>query len=96
MFVYILHSPTADTFYIGFTSGSVEERLRKHLQAYYEKKYTARHHDWKVFLSIACKSDTQARAIEKHIKKMKSKTYIKNLKSYPEITEKLLLKYHNS
>ena len=32
---------------------------------------------------------TQALAIEKHIKSMKSRKYLENLKKYPEITEKL-------
>jgi putative endonuclease len=30
--------------------------------------------------------------IERHIKKMKSKKYIQNLKKYPEMVEKLLIK----
>jgi putative endonuclease len=40
-------------------------------------------------------SENQARLIEKHIKKMKSKTYIHNLVKYPEIAEKLLLKFRD-
>ena len=32
-------------------------------------------------------------AIERHIKKMKSKTYIRNLKKYTEINEKLLMRF---
>jgi putative endonuclease len=31
--------------------------------------------------------------IEQHIKKMKSKVYIQNLKRYPEILQKLINKY---
>ncbi len=31
--------------------------------------------------------------IENHIKKMKSKKYIKDLKKYPEIAQKLIKKY---
>ncbi len=38
-------------------------------------------------------SKAQALAIEKHIKAMKSKIYIHNLKKYPEMIDKLLLKY---
>ena len=35
----------------------------------------------------------EARNIEAHIKKMKSKTYIENLKKYSDLREKLLEKY---
>ena len=35
----------------------------------------------------------QARNIESHIKKMKSKVYIENLVKYPEIIERLKEKY---
>jgi len=37
----------------------------------------------------------QARAIERHIKKMKSKKYIENLKMYEEISVKLIALYKN-
>jgi putative endonuclease len=35
----------------------------------------------------------QARLIEELIKKMKSKIHIQNLKKYPEILQKLIVKY---
>jgi putative endonuclease len=35
----------------------------------------------------------QALRIEKHIKNMKSKKYIEDIKKYPEITERLKEKY---
>jgi len=49
MKVYILYSEKGDTFYIGFTSRTVEERLREHLLGYYVNRFTARYDDWKVF-----------------------------------------------
>ena len=49
--------------------------------------------DWKVFFTIECSSKKQGLAIEKHIKNMKSKTYIRNLAKYPEIAMKLIQKY---
>jgi putative endonuclease len=48
---------------------------------------------WEVYLTIDCKNKKQAIAIEKHIKSMKSKTYIENLKKYPEMKEKLKSKF---
>ena len=45
--------------------------------------------DWELFLKIECKDIFEARKIERHIKKMKSKKYLENLKKYPEIIKKL-------
>ena len=42
---------------------------------------------------ITLNSKLQALAIEKHIKKMKSKIYIENLTRYPEMSNKLIKKY---
>jgi putative endonuclease len=46
-----------------------------------------------VFLVIENLEYQQSRKIEKHIKRMKSKTFIENLKKYPELIEKLKRKY---
>ncbi len=89
--VYILHSQKLDRFYIGYSS-NFEERIEFHKNAP-AHKFTAKADDWTLFHSIHCNSKPQALSIEKHIKKMKSKTYIQNLKKYPEITQKLLIKY---
>ena len=56
-------------------------------------KFTGKAKDWEVFLRFYCRSRTQALAVEKHIKSMKSKRYIENLKKYPEMLEKLRSKY---
>jgi putative endonuclease len=94
-YVYILFSEQLDKFYIGFTTLTVEDRLQKHVSLYYENKFTAKADDWTIFLEIECKNQTVARKIEAHIKAMKSKKYIQNLKKYPEIRFKLLEKYDN-
>jgi putative endonuclease len=94
--VYILHSKSADKFYIGFTSIQIEERFERHLNGYYQNKFTATYSDWILFCEIKCESNEQARKIEAHIKKMKSKVYINNLIKYPEIIEKLLQKFKDS
>jgi putative endonuclease len=78
---YIIYSP------------SFEERILKHNAKQYGQKYTSFTNDWKLFISIECSTVTQAMAVEKHIKKMKSRVYIQNLKTYPGIIEKLLQKY---
>jgi putative endonuclease len=93
-YCYILYSPTINRFYVGSTELEPEQRLELHnIQYYGDKKFTARANDWALFLEIQCNSVQQARKIESHIKRMKSKTYIKNLKKYPELREKLIAKY---
>jgi putative endonuclease len=52
-------------------------------------KYTYRAKDWELVFTIECKDKSQAIAFEKHIKNMKSKTYIQNLIKYPEMVENL-------
>jgi len=90
-FVYILFSEKLNRFYSGYTS-DIENRMVYHQQAE-SHKFTSNADDWKLYLQIECTSKNQALAIEKHIKKMKSKVYIKNLKTYPEMRLKLLSLY---
>jgi|AntRauTorcE11897_2_1112592.scaffolds.fasta_scaffold180653_1 putative endonuclease len=93
-FVYILFSEDLDRFYTGLTTLTIDERLENHLEKKYsELNYTQKTDDWELFYAIKCEDFSQARKIELHIKRMKSKIYIQNLVKYPEITEKLLEKY---
>ncbi len=89
--VYILYSTKLDRFYIGFTT-NFDVRMEFHNNPE-TRKFTAKANDWILFDKIECESKSQALSIEKHIKSMKSKTYIKNLKQYSEIKEKLKVKY---
>ena len=74
-YVYILHSERIEKFYIGETF-NVEERLERHNAGYYEDKWSVIGRPWQVFLKIECESKSQALALEKHIKRMKSRAYI--------------------
>jgi putative endonuclease len=70
----------------------LEARIHKHNSHHYgEHRYTAKAEDWHLTFVIECKTFSQAVKIEKHIKRMKSSTYIKNLSIYPEMAEKLKL-----
>ena len=93
--VYILYSLSCNQFYTGATSIAVENRLERHLVKYYENKFTAKEQDWEVFFVIDCETMKQAFQIEKHIKRMKSKKYINDLKKFPGISEKLKIQYSN-
>ncbi len=90
---YIIYSPSVDAFYIGVTQEGIEHRLLKHNQSDYVNHFTSKAHDWQLFLLLPCDSVAQSMKIEKHIKSMKSRKYIQNLKTYPEIFEKLKIKY---
>ena len=89
--VYILYSAILDRFYIGSTS-DFEVRMKFHDNSE-ARKFTAKTDDWILFDKIDCESKSQVLSIEKHIKSMKSKTYIKNLKQYPEMKEKLKIRF---
>jgi putative endonuclease len=90
-FCYILFSPSIDKFYIGSTTHSVESRIAKHNTAFYPgNHFTHQTSDWELYLAIPCINSIMAKRIENHIKRMKSKKYIRDLKRYPELIEKLL------
>lgn len=90
-FVYILFSAKLNRFYIGYTS-DFETRMEFHKNAE-SHKFTANAEDWELYVKIECDNKPQGLDIEKHIKKMKSKTYIENLIKYPDIILKLKEKY---
>ena len=94
--VYILYSKSGDAYYTGFTTELIKLRIDRHNNDYYDDKYTKSGKPWELFLEIKCASDNQAMAIEKHIKSMKSKKYIQNLKTYSEMAEKLLTRFADS
>ena len=93
MICYVIFSPSISQYYVGITSELVETRLLKHNEAYYGKSFTSKVNDWLIYLEIPCECTRQMFQIEKHIKRMKSKIYIENLKKYPEMIDKLQEKY---
>ena len=91
-FVYILWSNKLKRFYIG-TTDNVEARLNEHNTAFYVDSFSVKGIPWKLFYLIECSNSQQAYKIEKHIKSIKSSKYVNNLKAYPEMSKKLLMKY---
>ena len=92
-YVYILYSSTLDKYYIGSTTYNPKERLRQHNKLHYQNSFTSKGRPWKIFFLLKYSSKVQALSIERHIKKMKSKIYLRNLKAFPELTNKLLSIY---
>ena len=90
--VYILFSAKLNKHYIG-SCNDLLVRMEKHKQKKYQGAYTKISDDWELYLSINDLEYKQARAIESHIKRMKSKVYIENLFNYPTIIERLREQY---
>ena len=88
---YILHSEKLSKYYVGYSS-DLDIRIMFHKNSQ-PRKFTYKAKDWKLYYKIDCTSKSQGKAIEAHIKRMKSKVYIQNLKKYPEIAQKLKNKY---
>ena len=79
-----------------FYTGSSKEllpRMEQHINKEIKNSFTTKADDWILYLSIENLDYKQARSIERHIKKMKSSQYIRNLKKYKEIIKKLIIKY---
>jgi putative endonuclease len=90
--VYILFSKKLDRFYTG-SCKDLSYRIDQHFNKDFGKSFTAKTDDWEMFFFVDDLHYAQARMIEKHIKNMKSKVYIQNLKKHPEIMLKLIIKY---
>ena len=90
--VYILFSKQLNKYYTG-SCLDLKKRIEEHKTGYYINSYTAHATDWELFLSIDKLDESSARNIEKHVKSMKSKKYIENLKQYPELKETLVSMY---
>ena len=76
-YVYILFSKTKGLYYVGSTSMTLEERLRRHLSAH--KGFTARAKDWEIVYQESFTNKSLAISREQEIKKWKSKIKIEAL-----------------
>jgi putative endonuclease len=90
--VYILFSVKNNKLYTG-SCLDLEERFIDHKNKTFLNSYTTNADDWQLHFSINDLDYSVARKIETHIKSMKSKKYIENLKKYPEMIEKLIIKF---
>jgi putative endonuclease len=92
--VYILYSRSLNKYYTG-SCNDLFLRLEQHNSGFFEKAFTGAAIEWAIYLVIENLGYKQARDIEAHIKKMKSKKYIENLNKYPELRQKLITMYGN-
>jgi putative endonuclease len=91
-FVYVLYSQKLDKYYVG-SCLNLSERIDEHQSGKYKGSYTAKTSDWILFFSIRDLEYDQARLIETHIKKMKSRKYITDLKKYEDMSVRLIKLY---
>ena len=75
------------------TTDDFEKRLIQHNTSVHNEAFTSRGIPWTRFLVIEGLSSAQAFAAEKHIKKMKSKIYIRNLEKHPDMVENLMKRF---
>jgi putative endonuclease len=90
--IYILYSEKLAKYYTG-SCNDLQKRLEEHRHKVFKDSYTSKTEDWILCFSCEGLAYTQARAIESHIKRMKSKTYIENLLKFPEIILRLKNQY---
>ena len=89
--VYILYSHKLDKFYIGQTTDIIK-RLLQHNDP--NSPYSTKGgQPWEIFLTIDCKSVSHAMKLERHIKNMKSRKFILDMKKYPELLERTIQRF---
>jgi putative endonuclease len=85
-YVYIIYSPSFDKYYVGETVNP-RERTEQHKRGHYESASTSFANDWVLKVSLKVNSRKDALVIEKYIKSMKSRTFIKNLIENPSFLQ---------
>jgi len=90
--VYILYSSVLDRYYIGSTQ-DVNRRLEEHNSVKYSDSFTRRGVPWVLFHTIEGLSSGAAYEIEKHLKRMKSRKYLNDLKTHMNIELRLRERY---
>lgn len=90
-YTYIIFSKSLNRFYVGVTHETPVERLENHNKhSYGNHRFTAIANDWEIFLIIEVDNYSHAVRLERKIKAMKSKTFIQNLRKYPELVQKII------
>lgn len=72
--LYILFSPSRDSYYIGHTGDTLDERLRRHNSNH--KGFTGKAGDWQIVYTEEFLTKEAAYAREREIKSWKSKKRI--------------------
>ena len=77
-FVYIIYTPTFERYYVGESIDPIA-RVFQHNNGFYKGSSTSYAKDWELKLMLPVVAKEDGVKIERHIKSMKSKTFILNL-----------------
>jgi len=88
-FVYIIYSEKLDRYYVG-TTDDVQKRILEHNSMKYAKSFTTKGIPWVLKLSYACEDSAIAYALEKFIKRMKSKLFLEKIICNPKILDSIV------
>ena len=88
-FLYIIYSRTIDKHYVGETQ-DLAIRVHQHNNHYFKNNFTKNADDWKVVVSYECSDRNEALFLEKFIKKMKSRAFLRKVIANPEILKDIL------
>jgi putative endonuclease len=88
-FLYVLFSKSKSKYYVGETH-DITERLLRHNYHTYDDSFTKIANDWEVVLTIECLNKIDALYLERFIKRMKSKVFVKKIIQNPEILTDIL------
>ncbi len=91
-FVYILFSEKLNRYYVG-TTDDVEGRLFEHNSGFYDGVFTSKGIPWRLCLSYSCDTSDKAYALERFIKRMKSRKFIEKLLEDVGIIDDIVSKF---
>ena len=77
-FIYIIYSKKLDRYYVG-TTDDVLKRMGENNSGFYSEAYTVKRVPWVLSLSFECESSETAYGIEKFLKRMKSRIFLKKV-----------------
>lgn len=88
-YVYVIRSIKDASYYIGSTYDTLK-RLKWHNDKDRNQGKSRNKIPWEYHLILEVRNKTIGLKIEQHIKRMKSRQYVDNLKKYPEMQKKLI------
>ena len=77
-YLYIIYSNSLDSFYVGESRDCVE-RLHQHKTGYFKSSSTSKASDWELKRMMEVGSISEARKVERYLKSMKSKRYLRSM-----------------
>ena len=78
-YIYILYSPSADKYYVGYTSDP-ENRLKEHNEQIAFNTFTSKFRPWQMAALFECgPNENEAIQVERFIKKQHSRQLIERL-----------------